>query len=118
MHYLYLNVFGHALTPELGPVEASGFAFQYLHIRAAYYLPVDVGEHPRMLRMLKHSVDLAYFVAGASLVLRGYNRLQHHAPEHGSGVIIRVRLGQLLIPVGFLQLKIQLRYIDIETNGR
>lgn len=45
MHDLELDVFGYAFLPELGAVDAGGFAFKDLHFTGTGDFAVDVGQH-------------------------------------------------------------------------
>lgn len=95
MHYLQLHILGHAFFPEACAVYAGCLAFKDLHIVSADHLPVDVGQHPRQLRIrvLQHGVDAPHLVLLALAVMPGYDGLQHIAPVHRAFFVVRVGLG-------------------------
>ncbi len=67
--------------------------------------------------MLQYRIHTPHTVAGFLGVLNRHDRLQHGAPEHRGGVVIRVGLGDFLVPSGFLHPQFQLGLVGVKANG-
>ena len=117
VHHLQLHILRHALFPEACPVYAGCLAFEDLHVVSPDHLAVDVGQHPRLLRIrvLQYSIDAPYFVLSALAVVPGHDGLQDVTPVHRAFLIVRISLGHAGIPSGFLQPQLQLRFIGIQS---
>ncbi|MNE98931.1 hypothetical protein D3C80_1975300 [compost metagenome] len=69
-------------------------------IGMTHYLPVEVGEHKGVLRMLEHCIDSTYPIAGALGVDLCQHRFQLDAPQHCFlvGDIVRLLTPSFLQP--------------------
>jgi len=51
VHHLQLHILGYAVLPEACPVYAGCLALENLHIVGPDHLAIDVGKHPRQIRV-------------------------------------------------------------------
>lgn len=117
--HLQLHILRNPIAPQPDPLNASGFALQQLDIRSPHHFPVDVGQHPGMLRVLQHRIDAAHPVAGATCVMRRHDGLQEGAPIHGTQIVRTpvARWGSGGTS-GLLHPKLRLRLVRVEPDSR
>ena len=95
MHDLALDVLGHAFLTEPCRVLPCRLALEDQDLQCTEHLPVNVGEHPKMRRMLQHRIDAADPVAGPLGVVGRHDGLKQRPPVHLAGFVVVISLGRL-----------------------
>ena len=118
VHDLQLDVLRHAVLPELRAIDTSRLAFENLHIRCSNDFTINVGQHPRNLRMTQHGIHTPHLVSGAFGVVGCNDGLQQSTPIHGAGFVIGIHSRQEIALACFVHPQLQLGLIRIEPNSR
>jgi len=118
VHDLELNVFGYAFLPELCPIDAGRLAFEDLYLAGTGDFAVNVGQHPRQIRigMLQDSVDAPYPIAGAFGVVGCDDWFKDIAPVSRALFIVWIGLGQRAITTGLLHPQFELALVRVQAN--